>query len=378
MRSPDIFKVLALVLVAGSAYGSLFGVNSLVTLSESADLIVVAEAGGGSQVGSALSFTLHVSRVLKGEATIADTSISVDWALPAGTQTAQAKTNSPAVGNGLWFLKRSSDGWQVLPVMQGGISFNQTFIAEPTGPILAAYSYSATAVLSDKIASEVSAAMESSNGGGAQLAGLYYGPLDQLGSPVTQVLYQRMSASASPGQRILGLSGLIRGGNRAAFSAASEAAASLASFPLETGVLLLSISAEFRAADSNSVAALGQAAVASANPSLPFREAAAHALAAIHTLDALPYLATLLDDPDPNLRIEAIGGFSSFANGLPTQTASGVPSLAYLQLPATAPYKTADTVANFAMGKQAISQNEAKYLSFWRSWWSQNRAALGH
>ena len=45
---------------------------------------------------------------------------------------------------------------------------------------------------------------------------------------------------------------------------------------------------------------------------------------------------------------------------------------------ADAPYKTAGTVANFAMGRLAIERNESAYLSFWKAWWSKNRAGLGY
>jgi hypothetical protein len=76
--------------------------------------------------------------------------------------------------------------------------------------------------------------------------------------------------------------------------------------------------------------------------------------------------------------VEAIGGLSSFANGLPGQTAAGTPGLAHLQLPVSGPYQTPETIANFAMGSQAIEQNESRYLTFWQTWWSQQRSQLGY
>jgi hypothetical protein len=133
-----------------------------------------------------------------------------------------------------------------------------------------------------------------------------------------------------------------------------------------------------RSPGATSIAALGKAAVDATNPNLAFREAAAHALAAIHTAPTLPYLGTLLDDPNSTLRVEAIGGIGAFANGLPIQTAAGVASLTSLQIPNSAPYKTQETIANFAMGSTAIERNEASYISFWKGWWSQNRANLGY
>ena len=90
---------------------------------------------------------------------------------------------------------------------------------------------------------------------------------------------------------------------------------------------------------------------------------------------ALPYLAALLDDPDPDLRAEGVGGLGAFANGLPVQTSANVPSLGYLQRPASAPYMTKETDANFALGPGAETEPR---LSFWKTWWLQNRTSLGY
>jgi hypothetical protein len=123
--------------------------------------------------------------------------------------------------------------------------------------------------------------------------------------------------------------------------------------------------------------AVGRVATDSLMPTT-LREVTTHALAAVHTAAALLFLATLLDDPDLNLRVEAVGGMGAFANGLPVQTRQRVATLAYLQFPANAPYKTQDTVAHFALGRQAIAANETSYISFWKDWWSKNRANLGY
>jgi len=361
-----------LLLTGGNVYGSIGGQRSLVELEQSADLIIVGGASGGAQSGSALSFSLQVNRVVKGDATVAGTLIAVDWA-------SVDRPGPPAVGrpqvsgNGLWFLKRSSSGWELLPAISGE-PFSQTYIPGPVGAISSAYAYTPAAALSDKVASEISAALEAASGGGAGLSSLYY-LLDELRSPVIQLLYNRLSASASTNQRILGLSGLIRGGSATALSAALEIASSLGAYPLESGVLFESVRNEFRSTDSTSVGILGQIATASTCPSQPLREAAARALVAIHTQQAVPYLAALLDDPDSNLRAEGIGGLGSFANGLPVQTTASVPSLSYLQRPPSAPYMTKTTIANFALGPAAATDAR---LSFWKAWWLQNRAALGY
>jgi hypothetical protein len=89
-------------------------------------------------------------------------------------------------------------------------------------------------------------------------------------------------------------------------------------------------------------------------------------------------LAALLDDPDANLRVEAVGGMGAFANGLAVQTLAGAPGLTYLQLPASAPYQTPDTIAHLAFGPQAIMARETYYVSFWKNWWTQYGAMVGN
>jgi hypothetical protein len=314
-----------------------------------------------------------VDRVIKGDDTLNGSTITVGW--PSNSM----KSGVAGVGTGIWFLQHSSSGWGLLPVVHGNVPLGMTcYPTSPTGALLAAYTYTATASVTDKLVSELSSAIESStDAGNFALASLHYGMLEQLQSPVATVLYRRLSNSGSPQQQALGLAGLIRQGSSAALTAAATASTILAGYPREDGILLLSIRDDFRASDDGSVKALGQI-TADTTASPAFREAAAHALAAIHTRESLPFLAALLSDEDATLRVEAIGGFSSFANNLPVQTASGTPGLANLQLPAAGPYRTPETLANFAMGSQAIEKDESRYLTFWQTWWSQQKTQLGY
>jgi hypothetical protein len=198
-----------------------------------------------------------------------------------------------------------------------------------------------------------------------------------LNPPVIQRLYTRLSASNNTSQKILGLSGLIRGGSAQAFSAAGQLGASLGDSPLENGILSNSIRNGFRATDANSVQVLGQIATGSTGAGTLLRQAAAFALQAIHTKEALPYLATFLQDVDPGVRADGIGGMSAFANGLPVQTPANAVSMAYLKYPASAPFQTDLTKANFAMGLESIAPNETAYLSFWKSTFALDRLKFG-
>jgi hypothetical protein len=367
-------------MAATVAHGSLAAPQSPRDLAELADLIVIGTANGITQGEASVNFSLTIDRVLKGAPSLSAGTISVGWPTPPANAAQSAVGSAPAgVGStGMWFLQESPDGWALLPVVQGNAPFSMTYYPSAPGPILSPYTYSASASLLDIIAAELSSAIEASNGAYiAQFYGLQFGLIDQLNSSYVSLLFTRMSNSTPTAQQIVGLSGLIRGGSSAALTSADQSVSTFAAYAKESGILLFSVRDRFRAADAVSVGVLGKAATDSTNSTASFCEASAHALAAMHTAATLPYLAALLGDQDANIRVEAIGGIGSFANGLAMQTAANVASLAYLQYPASAPYMTAETRANFVLGAQAVELNEAAYLSYWSQWWSQNRVSLG-
>jgi hypothetical protein len=367
--------VAGMILLATDITAGTGGRRSPLDLGQDADLVVVGSASAGSQAGSVISFALQVARVVKGDATLTGGRLSVDWDL--GTGIPRTMTAAAAVGgNGLWFLRRSGGKWELLPAMEGDVAFADAFFAAPLEPLSSAYSYSTSATIVDSVASETAFAIENAPPDSFRLQYLHMGPLDRFNSPVIQLLYQRLASSTATDKRILGLAGQIRGGSAAALSMASQGASSFAGLALENGVLLQSVQAWFRAVDPASVGVLGHVAVDAENGNLPFRRAAAFALAAIHTKEALPYLATLMTDADPELRAESVRGLGSFANGLPVQTMAGVPSLAHLQPQPNSPYRTEDTITHHPLNIQFIEENESTYLTFWKAWWQTNRAAL--
>lgn len=377
MRMSSLCATVGLLLAAGNARAAGFP-RSLQYLQQTADLVVVGTASGGAVAGTAIAFSLQVQRVVVGNGGVAGKSIPVTWEWEAGGMHAIADAAKYVTGTGLLFLTRSDNGWVLLPVMQRATGFQDTYFPEPPGPIASAYSYAPGASPVDALASEMGAAIESAGCGAGRLGYLHNGALDQLNSPVIQVLYQRWAGSTETCLRALGLAGQIRAGNTAALRTAAQAASSFEAPALENGVLVQSLQYWFRAADPTSVGILGQIVVDSENGSLPFRRAAAFALAAIHTKEALPYLARLMDDADPELRAESVRGLGSFANGLPVQTMAGTPSLSYLQAQPNSPYRTADTEQHFPMNIEFLEKNESTYLSFWKAWWQSNHAALGY
>jgi hypothetical protein len=370
-----IRSLILLSAVSANLNAGLVAPESLVHLQQSADLIIVGTTTAATQSSTVADLSIRVSRVIQGDETFVGSSIAAHWNSGHMNTTVREGT-APLNGSGIWFLQKASNGWRVLPVLQGAADFKDLFFPTSSGPLPNAYAYSEASSAVDKLASEIGTAIEADNGEGFQLLALHSGLLREMKSPVWGRLYQRMADSTSPERKVLGLSGLIRDGNGSALTAAAPIVASLGENRAQA-MLLLSIRDYFRATDTDSVAAVGHAATDSKN-NPAFREAAAYALAAIHNAASLPFLAALLDDTDQNLRIQGIRGIASFANGLAVQTSEGVPSLAHLQLPEKAPYKTADTVAHLALGPQGIARQEPYYLSFWKDWWNQNRASLGY
>jgi hypothetical protein len=370
----NVLRVFLLLLAGGAAYGGLVFPQSPADLGRQADLIVIGSAGAVLQQASTATFPLLISRVLKGNADLSGTTVSVWWQPPQPLP--ESDGSVPQSGtSGMWFLQQRLNGWTLLPVAQGAAGLSMAFYPVPSGPIQEAYAYAADVPVSDKVAAELGAALEATTGSAPQLWALHFALLDDLASPYVSLLYSRLSTSQSAQQRILGLSGQIRLGSSPALQTAYNFAAPFATYGTENGVLLFSLRNYFRSRDTASVAVLGGVVADQSAPS-GFREAAAHALAAVHVQAALPFLATLLSDTDAQLRIEAIGGIGSFANGLPPQTPSNTTSLAYLQFPQSAPFMSDDTKAHFAIGATAIERNESWYVSYWSQWWSEHRSAL--
>jgi hypothetical protein len=104
------------------------------------------------------------------------------------------------------------------------------------------------------------------------------------------------------------------------------------------------------------------------------RRAAVRALAAMHTKEALPFLATLLDSADPFEQGQGVFGLGAFANGCPPQTPGNVISMDYIKFKNPSAFKTDDTIAHFAFGGNpaADEPEHVARVAFWKAWWGTN------
>src|SRR5579885_1801646 len=81
MRRVMELSVIFVLTVAGASngYTAVTGQQSVLYLAQNSDLIVVGTASGGSRGGTSLIFSLQIVRVVKGNASLAGTMVSVNW-----------------------------------------------------------------------------------------------------------------------------------------------------------------------------------------------------------------------------------------------------------------------------------------------------------
>ncbi|MCX6616801.1 MAG: hypothetical protein NTZ98_11990 [Acidobacteria bacterium] len=353
-------------LAAGDPSAGPGGLASIGRLAATADLIAVGDLKSGFQTGGRAVFSLELDRVLKGSQT-PGSGIQVEWKTHGNLGTSALP---PA--RGLWFVKQAGTSWELLSVTTGEVPFSDTYLPLPAGPVGNIFAYAPSDPLGDKLASELANAAV-----GLDIPDLGFrilGSLDQLTSPVVSKAYQQLSEASAAGRRALGFAGLIRKGDLAALAAVSQQFPEMSLVP-EFSAVVSAVDGFFRSTDPAAVALLGQFATNGALPR-PLAYAAAHALRSIHTKEALPYLATLLDAPENELRYEAIGGMAAFANNLPVQRPDNVANLEYLRVQSPGPFTTEDTRAHLALGRQALEHDEARYLNYWRAWWARNKSLL--
>lgn len=123
----------------------------------------------------------------------------------------------------------------------------------------------------------------------------------------------------------------------------------------------------FKSTNPNSVSSLGRIST-NEKIDINLRIAAASGLARVHTVEALPYLAQLLESSDPQLKTLAVGGLSKFANNVQPGESS----------PANIKWKfrNQETIEHATMDAKLIQQNESYYIDYWKSWWYTNRDSI--
>jgi len=180
----------------------------------------------------------------------------------------------------------------------------------------------------------------------------------QTPSPVLLSAFNRIRSHQNPALRAMGLRGILATGDPATVVYVHRNYSALSS---SNAWRMIADEIKFHYVNTSSAAiqALGQLAVDSKTGD-DLRTAATAALARMHTQPTLPYLAQLLDDPNPAIREVACGGMGSFANNTPIgshQPAAG-----------DWPYRSQETIAHAGYS--------AGNAAFWKTWWSQHKSTL--
>ncbi len=194
-----------------------------------------------------------------------------------------------------------------------------------------------------------------------------------LNSPFVSNSFYELLQSPSSELKVFALAGLLERNDPGALIQLATVNPSIEADP-DYELVVITLRNSFRSADSTAVHSLGSTATAKW-ASIELKQAALRALSAIHSKDALPFLAQPLLGTDPDAQMSAVIGISSFANGCPPQTPENVSSMDYMQFRTPSPYRTQASIANFAFGPvERIRQ--AELVRFWTDWWMQNRMSL--
>jgi hypothetical protein len=343
-------------------------------LAKRAEFVVTGLVTQGQYSHGSASLTIKIERVLKGDAGTGQ-SVSVSWR-PASTIVRPDHTLDGV--RGLFFCNRGDAGsWVLVPVTDGAIhDVMQTFFLLPADA--GSISYAADDSLVDKIVRELipTHVWRSKQGitASASVVDTVLGGSD--GSRALKEVSAQLLLHGAREDRILALHALVLLGDASALSVidleqdnliGESDRANMLGTP-QVAVLTDAIKTFYKTPDAAGVSVLVR--WVDSTPYQTLREAAAAALARIHTQETLPSLAKLLNSPDLRLRVYAVGGLAMFANNVPI--GSHEPG------PQPWKYRTDETMLHSAMGAKAIAANESFYVDFWKQWWKDNSASLVH
>ena len=314
-----------------------------------------------------MRFDIAVERVLKGDTALKVVSVVHAWRRRGIVLSENHDATIVNRVHGLWFLRKAGlQQWDSLPVDgPDGIMSSLYFAAAQSVPLT--YQATSTTDVSDAVAVELAAGIQLAQGDPETFVGA---TTSMNSSTITNLLSMFLSSPVLKFQ-IAGISGLLQRGG-------SEILAQLSRlWPIiekdsSRSRVLASLRDSFRDQRADSVT---QLTLLAASPSVELRSSAINALAAIHTKEAMPFLAGLLNSSSPDEQMKGVFGLSAFANGCPMQTPENVASMEYLQFSKVAPMRTKETVNAFAF-RRGPTEQEAKLVSFWSNWWSVNQGIL--
>jgi hypothetical protein len=346
-----------------------FGLVSAANLTDRADAVVVGEVISGQSVASYVLLTIRADRVLKGNV-VGGTVISVEWDRPPANA-----TPSQLSGNyGMWFLRVGGAApWTLLPANASNVRLPLGLACYPVQKgSLPSVSAPAGSPPADLVALELATSTEQLSSTSVQF---YYSAKGLLSTPASATVssvHARLSQSTDLQVQSVGLIGRLQQGDAAALAELPQTPEAFRKLALN--LEMAAAIRNFRNPTPSAVQSLGRLATSS-TAARPVVLSSADALRAIHTKDSLPFLVSLLDSSDAEIRHQGLAGLSMFVENLPVQTPEMVPAMTWLKQQGPAPYRTADTDRYSAKFGEP-SGRQAEYVTFWKSWWTRMQNQL--
>jgi hypothetical protein len=335
-----------------------------------ASAVVIGSVETGTDGPAQVTFKVHVSRVLTGDTRLSGQDIAVvhNWTRSGRFVPAVFPVNQ--IPSGMWFLTGgAASGWDVIesrPSRHG--TFLALFLPAGAAPPAGAFGYGPGTPLTDALVYEVAAGVDLAGEDPEILSGAFASlntPAGLDSAAIRKVLAAGV-VSGDPALQAVALAGNLE---RQVPNAVQQLADSWPAINMDRHVesVIFALANMWRDTTPTSVQQLAAFAVG-IQPGAEIRKAAARALAAIHSRETLPFLASLLSSADPTEQERAVYGISAFANGCPVQTPNNAVSMSYLQCNQASAYRTAATTANFAF-RPGSPQREADLVSSWQNWW---------
>ncbi len=305
-----------------------------------ADLIVVGDVAKRHETPLEVSFTITVTRVLKGDLGIQAVDVEHPWGRSGVVIPESADIKFHV--SGIWFLHRANTGgWDVYPVAgPDGIFVSLLLPASQT--VLAAYARENSGSTEDVVVSEILSGIEQHG------LPMSTGIVDAIpaNAPALQTALRRFLRSPDVRLRAFAVVRLLGSQSATAIAELKTQWPSLVQDRSAKQEVLYALRDGFRSSNPTAVSEL-VAWTDTLEDSDELRQAAIFALQRIHTRDTLPFFGNLLDSANEDEQMSAVVAISAFANGCPMQTTANVKSMAYLQFGAS-PYRNKETEANFA------------------------------
>jgi hypothetical protein len=326
------------------------GFKSVDQMLAASDVIVIGTIEQGTVSGTTMTISVQIERCLKGAyrpgAVVTATA----------TLAAPSETHPVAHRRAMFFLGNAPGPMRLIPVTAGAVPDERfIYLPLPNSAVPAVASSS----IKERVALEILAGIE---GGPLKEPGGYIDPESAYAAAPTAAVrsvFYRWLHSDSPMLASLSLNVLLGAGHTSAL-ARLMSDERLRSSWVQPGAYD-GLKYYFKNADTTAVQSLGQLADDKSNR-LDLRIAAATALFRIHTRQALPFLAGMLDSTDTTIRSCGVGGLASFANHVPI--GSHEPAAGEWR------WRTDETIAHSAV------KDSQDFIHFWKSWWAANQASL--